>query len=272
MKIANKNFNLNGTDAYIMGILNVTPDSFSDGGRYNEVDAAVEHALAMVVDGADIIDIGAESTRPGHVQITVEEEIARLTPVLQALKKATDVPLSVDTYRAETAKAALAAGADMINDIWGLTYDPAMAQVVAEAGCPVCIMHNRDNNVYDDFVAEWLADIQHQLAIAEAAGIAKESIILDPGIGFAKSFAYDTTAMHHLTDLCALGYPVLLGTSRKRMIGNLLDLPVDQRDEGTAATTVYGYLAGARIFRVHNVQMNRRCLDTISHLEALKNG
>lgn len=272
MKLNNRTFDFNGTDAYIMGILNVTPDSFSDGGRYIHVETAISHALGMIADGADIIDIGAESTRPGHVQISVDEECERLLKVIRALKDVTDVPLSVDTYRAPVAQAAIEAGADMINDIWGLTYDENMAKVIAAADIPVCIMHNRDNNEYTDFISEWLNDMKRQLAIAKAAGIKDENIILDPGIGFAKNFDYDVTAIQHTSDLCALGYPVLLGTSRKRVIGNLLDLPVDQRDEGTAATTIIGYLGGARIFRVHDVRMNRRVLDTVVHMEAMKYG
>lgn len=272
MKINNRTFDFNGTDAYIMGILNVTPDSFSDGGRYNHVETAISHALGMITDGADIIDIGAESTRPGHMQISIDEECERLLKVIRALKDVTDVPLSVDTYRAPVAQAAIEAGADMINDIWGLTYDENMAKVVADADIPVCIMHNRDNNEYSDFIPEWLDDMKRQLAIAKAAGIKDENIILDPGIGFAKNFEYDVAAIQHTPDLCALSYPVLLGTSRKRVIGNLLDLPVDQRDEGTAATTIMGYLGGARIFRVHNVRINRRCLDTVAHMEAMKHG
>lgn len=272
MKLNNRTFDFNGTDAYIMGILNVTPDSFSDGGRYIHVETAISHALGMIADGADIIDIGAESTRPGHVQISVDEECERLLTVIRALKDVTDVPLSVDTYRAPVAQAAIEAGADMINDIWGLTYDENMSNVIAAADIPVCIMHNRDNNEYTDFISEWLNDMKRQLAIAKAAGIKDENIILDPGIGFAKNFDYDVAAIQHTPDLCALGYPVLLGTSRKRVIGNLLDLPVDQRDEGTAATTIIGYLGGARIFRVHDVRMNRRVLDTVAHMEAMKYG
>lgn len=272
MKLNNRTFDFNGTDAYIMGILNVTPDSFSDGGRYTHVETAISHALGMIADGADIIDIGAESTRPGHVQISVDEECERLLKVIRALKDVTDVPLSVDTYRAPVAQAAIEAGADMINDIWGLTYDENMAKVIAAAEIPVCIMHNRDNNEYTDFISEWLNDMKRQLAISKAAGIKDENIILDPGIGFAKNFEYDVAAIQHTPDLCTLGYPVLLGTSRKRVIGNLLDLPVNQRDEGTAATTIIGYLGGARIFRVHDVRMNRRVLDTVAHMEAMKHG
>lgn len=269
MEIGKKIFDFNSSRATIMGILNVTPDSFSDGGRYDTLDAAKRHALKLVEDGADLIDIGAESTRPGHTQISIEEECERLLKVIPALKSLTDVPLSVDTYRAPVAKAALEAGADMINDIWGLTYDSNMAKVVAEAGCPICIMHNRPNTNYGDFVRDYFYDIYKSLDLAKNAGIHDDAIILDPGIGFAKSFEWDGMAMQHLDTLTSLGYPVLLGTSRKRFVGNLLDLPIDERDEGTAATTIYGYLHGVRIFRVHNVKINRRCVDAFARMEAL---
>ena len=270
MNIGNTTLDL--SKPVVMGILNVTPDSFSDGGRYNSVDAAVQHTLKLVQDGADIIDIGAESTRPGHTPISVDEECSRLLPILEALKNITDRPLSVDTFHAETAQTVLNAGADMINDIWGLTGDADMASVVANSGCPVCIMHNRPDTNYQNFVADWLQDMRDRIALAHEAGIRDEQIILDPGIGFAKSYEWDVACMHHLNDLCALGYPVLLGLSRKRMIGNLSGLPVDQRDEATAAANLYGLLGGARIFRVHNVQLARRTLDTFARLEAENHG
>lgn len=270
MKIGNHIFDFTSEKPYIMGILNVTPDSFSDGGRFNSLDHAKRHALQLLEEGADIIDVGAESTRPGHTQISIDEELERLLPVLEALREITDAPISVDTYRAPVAEAALSHGAHMINDIWGLTYDDKMATVVAKAKCPVCIMHNRNNNSYSNFMHEFLADIQHQLDIALAAGIQKDCIILDPGVGFAKNFELDAEVLYRLNELCQLNYPVLLGTSRKRLIGNLLDLPVTERDEGTAATTIYGYMQGARIFRVHNVKISRRCVDTIYQLEKMK--
>ena len=272
MKIGNKLFDFTSATPYIMGILNVTPDSFSDGGRYNDVDAAVRHALDMVEEGCDIIDIGAESTRPGHTPISVDEECSRLLPVLRALKNATDVPLSVDTYRGSTAKAALDAGADMINDIWGLLDPDAVAPIVAEAGCPVCIVHNRPESSYNHFVHDWLLDMQNRIDRAHAAGILDKQIILDPGIGFAKSFDWDVDCMQHLSDLCAFGYPVLLGLSRKRMIGTLSGLPLDDRDEATAAANIHGYVNGARIFRVHNVRLARRTLDTFAQLEVTNHG
>ncbi|MEE0434191.1 MAG: dihydropteroate synthase [Peptococcaceae bacterium] len=272
MQIGNKYFDFSGATPFIMGILNVTPDSFSDGGRYNTVDAAVQHALDMIKDDCDIIDIGAESTRPGHTQISVDEECSRLLPVLKALKNATDIPLSVDTYRGTTAREALAHGADMINDIWGLLDPDAIAPVVAEAGCPICIMHNRHDTDYSDFVREWLLDMQNRVDRAHIAGITDKQIILDPGIGFAKSFDWDIDCMQHLDDLCALGYPVLLGLSRKRMIGTLSGLPLEERDEPTAAANIHGYLHGARLFRVHNVRLARRTLDTFAQLEVLNHG
>ena len=266
MKIGNREFDFT-ENAYVMGILNVTPDSFSDGGRYNSVDAAVAHAVQMVEDGADIIDIGAESTRPGHTHISAIDETARLLPALRAVRKAVNVPISVDTYRASVAAEALANGADMINDIWGLTYDKALPGVLAHSGCPVCIMHNRKEDTYRNFFPEWLDEMRDRIHLAKDGGIRDESIIIDPGIGFAKHFPEDTSAMLHLSDFCDLGYPVLLGVSRKRLIGSLTGLPVDERDEGTAAINVYGYLAGARIFRVHNVRTNRRMLDAVAHLK-----
>jgi dihydropteroate synthase len=266
MKIGNRDFDFT-TQPYIMGILNVTPDSFSDGGRYNNVQAAVDHAVQMVEEGADIIDIGAESTRPGHVAISAVEETARLLPALRAVRQAVDVPISVDTYRASVAAQALANGADMINDIWGLTFDEALSGIVAHAGCPICIMHNRKEDTYGTFLPEWMDDMRDRIRLAKEAGIKDEAIIIDPGIGFAKHFSEDSAAMRHLHEFCDLGYPVLLGVSRKRLIGTLTGQPVDERDEGTAALSVYGYLAGARIFRVHNVALNRRMLDAVWHLK-----
>lgn len=272
MKIGSHTFDLTGPRPVVMGILNVTPDSFSDGGRYDSVDAAVRHALAMISDGCDIIDIGAESTRPGHVQISTDEECTRLLPVIRALKAVTDVPLSVDTYRGTTAREALAAGCDMINDIWGLLDADAIAPAVAAAGCPVCIMHNRRDDDYGDFLDDWLADMRDRVARAHAADIADSQIILDPGIGFAKNFERDLACLAHLDALCALGYPVLLGVSRKRVIGNLSGQPVDARDEATAVVNLEGYRAGARIFRVHDVRLARRTLDTLAKWEGLTNG
>lgn len=267
MKIGNRTFDFEAGQGAIMGILNVTPDSFSDGGEWNSVEAALTHVAQMIDEGADLIDIGAESTRPGHEQISVDEELSRLLPVLEAVRSRFDIPISVDCYRAATAKEAIRAGADLINDIWGLTYDPEMAALVARSSLPVCIMHNRKNELYTDFVPNWLDDVRAQLAIAKGAGIAPEQIILDPGVGFAKDRKEDALAIRHLDELRALGYPVLLGTSRKRLLGEVLNVPAKERDLGTAATTVYGYCRGARIFRVHNVKANRQALDVAMALE-----
>lgn len=267
MKIGHRNFDFNTNQGIIMGILNVTPDSFSDGGQWNRLDDALAHTAQMIDDGADIIDIGAESTRPGHTQISVDEELSRLIPILEAIRSHFDIPISVDCYRAATAKEAIRSGADLINDIWGLTYDSEMAPLVAQSGLPVCIMHNRDNDLYHDFMTDFFADMRHQVAIAKDAGIKDEQIILDPGIGFVKNRDQEALCIKHLDQLVALGYPVLLGTSRKRLLGSILDVPAKERDLGTAATTVYGYLKGARIFRVHHVKANRQALDIAMALE-----
>ncbi|MUT67664.1 dihydropteroate synthase [Paenibacillus sp. NEAU-GSW1] len=248
-----------GSRTLIMGILNATPDSFSDGGRHNEVEAAAAHAAAMVEAGADIIDIGAESTRPGYVPISSEEELRRLLPVIEAVRKALPhIAISVDTYKAETARRALEAGAHIINDIWGLRYDPLMASVAAEYGCPVVITHNRTDSEYSDLVADVLADLQTSIDIARQAGIKESDIWLDPGFGFAKSYEDHLKLMGQLQALNALGYPVLLGTSRKRFIRQTLDLPVSELAEGTAATTALGIAQGCQIVRVHDVRANAR--------------
>ena len=259
MKIGKKEFDLEH-DAYIMGILNVTPDSFSDGGNYNDMDKALFHAEQMIKDGAAILDIGGESTRPGHIKISEEEEISRVCPILETMKKNFDVPLSLDTYKSKVAKAGIIAGADLINDIWGLKWDGRMAEVVAKAKVPVCLMHNREKENYDDFLMDVKKDLKESVSIAQAAGILDENILLDPGIGFAKNYEQNLTLMNHLEELKELGYPVLLGTSRKRMIGYALDLEVDEREEGTMATTVMGLMKGASIFRVHHVLGNYRAM------------
>ena len=245
---------------YIMDILNVTPDSFSDGGKWDSLDAARAHALSMVEEGAEIIDIGGESTRPGYTMISDEEEIERVVPVIEAVKKETDVPVSLDTYKSEVAKAGLEAGADLINDIWGLKFDPKMAEVIAQSGAACCLMHNREEAVYDDFIADMKTDLEECVRIAKDAGIGDDKIILDPGIGFGKTFEHNLKAMADLDVFCGMGYPLLLGTSRKSMIGNALDLPASERLEGTIATTVYGMMKGARFFRVHDVKENMRAM------------
>lgn len=259
MKIGNREFDLKN-HAYIMGILNVTPDSFSDGGNYNTLDGALFHAEQMIKDGVDIIDIGGESTRPGHEKISDTEEIHRVMPVIERIKSEFDIPVSLDTYKAEVAKEGIKAGIDLVNDIWGLKWDGNMAPVIAESGLPCCLMHNRREINYMDFMNDFRSDIEEILDIACWAGIDREKIILDPGIGFAKDYKMNLMIMNHLQLLAKWELPILLGTSRKSMIGNALDLPVDDREEGTLATTVIGRMKGCSIFRVHDVKKNKRAL------------
>jgi len=242
----------------IMGILNMTPDSFSDGGRYNAVDAALERACQLVQDGADIIDIGGESTRPGYEQIPAEEEIERVVPIIERLAKEVDVPISIDTYKAEVARAALKAGAHIINDIWGAKADPYMAKVAAETGAPIILMHNRQEKPYENFIRDVLNDLYESIQITKEAGVKDSQIILDPGIGFAKNLQENLLMMRNLHVIATLGYPVLLGTSRKSMIGNTLKLPVEERVEGTIASVCLGIQQGCQIIRVHDVKENAR--------------
>ena len=267
MRIGNKEFDCKNR-TYIMGILNVTPDSFSDGGSYQSVERALAHAGEMIADGAHIIDIGGESTRPGYTQISDEEEIERVVPIIEAIKKNYDIPVSIDTYKSKVAAAAVAAGADLINDIWGLKYDAAMADVIAKANVACCLMHNRTEAVYGDFLAEVKADLKECLIIAAKAGIPQDKIILDPGVGFAKSYEQNLEVIGHLEEFGELGYPILLGTSRKSVIGLTLDLPVEERLEGTLATTVQAVMAGCAFVRVHDVKANAR---TIQMAEAIRN-
>ncbi len=259
MRIGSREFEF-GKKTYVMGILNVTPDSFSDGGRYNDREKALEQVRKLITEGADIIDIGGESTRPGHEQITEEEEMRRVVPVIREVKEKFDIPVSVDTYRSSVAEAALEAGADLLNDIWGFLYDEKMAELAARFDVPVCLMHNRNNTEYTDFVKDVIADLEKCLAVAGKYGVKKEKIILDPGIGFGKTYEQNLMMMNHLEDICDLGYPVLLGASRKSMIGITLDLPVEEREEGTIATTVIGAVKGCSLVRVHNVKANVRAL------------
>lgn len=267
MYIGQKNFDFTGPDAYIMGILNVTPDSFSDGGKWNDMNRALTHVEDMLADGCAILDIGGESTRPGHVQISVDEECSRIIPIIEAVKARFDVPISIDCYRAGTARAAIDAGAHLVNDIWGLKYDPDMAPLIAETGVAYCLMHNDETPQYTNYPQDIWDDIQKQVDLALAAGCQKDQLILDPGVGFAKTRPEDAEVIHRLDELVALGYPVLLGTSRKRLLGSIVDRPAPDRDLATAATTVYGYLKGARIFRVHNVKANKEALDVAMAIE-----
>ncbi|MBQ6631282.1 MAG: dihydropteroate synthase [Romboutsia sp.] len=244
---------------YIMGILNVTPDSFSDGGNFNSVDKALQHAKAMINEGADIIDLGGESTRPGHNYVDVDEELRRVIPVIKKLKEELDTPISVDTYKAKVADESLKLGVEMINDVWGLRKDKDMANVIAKYDAHVCIMHNQDNTEYDKDLMESIKDfLSESINIAIEAGIDKNKIVLDPGIGFGKTYEQNLEVLKRLGELKELGYPILLGTSRKSVIGNTLDLPPKERVEGTIATTVLGVRDGVDIVRVHDVEKNLR--------------
>ena len=245
---------------YIMGILNVTPDSFSDGGKFNHLDAALRHAEEMVREGAAIVDIGGESTRPGHQVITDEEEISRVVPVIEAVKKHFDVPVSIDTYKGAVAEAALQAGADLVNDIWGFKHDKRVAELTAKYGAACCLMHNRQEAVYDDFQKDVVSDLEECVRIAREAGVADDKIILDPGVGFGKTYEMNLEITNHVDILHQLGFPVLLGTSRKSMIGLTLDLPATDRVEGTLATTVSGVMKGCSFVRVHDIKENYRII------------
>ena len=259
MKIRNTEFDVKN-HTYIMGILNVTPDSFSDGGKWDTLDHAMKHVETMLADGADLIDVGGESTRPGHTPVGAQEEIERVLPVIEAIRSRFDVPISVDTYKGSVADASLKAGADLINDVWGLKYDPEMAPVIAHHNAPCCLMHNKENTEYNNFLVDMLSETQECVNIARKAGIKDENIILDPGVGFGKTYEMNLETMNHLELFQHLGFPVLLGTSRKSMIGLTLDLPVDQRVEGTLATSVIGVMKGCAFVRVHDVKENRRVI------------
>lgn len=247
-----------GPTARLMGILNVTPDSFSDGGQHSDASAAVDAALAMIGEGADIIDIGGESTRPGADAVSALEEQRRIMPVIEALGERDDVLISVDTWRADTARIALAAGAHLINDVWGLQRDPQMARIVADAGAAVAIMHTgRERERLPDLVEDQLHWFAASLEIARKAGIADDQILLDPGFGFAKDADDNLELMARFAELHILGLPLLAGTSRKRFIGGLTGREAAGRDVGTVATSVALRLAGAAMFRVHNVAFNK---------------
>lgn len=248
-----------GRRTIIMGILNITPDSFSDGGAYADIDAAVARAVQMAEEGADIIDVGGESTRPGAAAVPEEEELRRVIPVIQAVSRAVRLPVSVDTYKAEVARQALAAGAHMINDIWGCKKDNGMARVAADSGCPIVLMHNRREPVYSgDLIADMLDDLRESAMLAQQAGVAASQIILDPGIGFGKTLEHNLEAMGRLGELRQLGYPLLLGTSRKSVIYKTLGLPANDVVEGTAATVALGIAQGCDIMRVHDVRQMKR--------------
>ena len=251
----------------IMGILNMTPDSFSDGGQFKSHDKAIDHALKMVEEGANIIDIGGESTRPGAEAVQLEEELSRTIPIIEAIRLKSDCLISIDTYKSKVAKAALDAGADMVNDISGLTFDHNMASLVAKRNVPVIIMHIKGkpgdmqkNPNYDNLIKEIKAFFEVQIAIAKKAGIDSGNIILDPGIGFGKRLEDNFEIIRELGQISTMGYPVLLGPSRKSFIGFTLDLPVEERIEGTLASITAGVINGARIVRVHDIRATRRTL------------
>jgi dihydropteroate synthase len=268
-----------GRRTYVMGIVNATPDSFSGDGvmasdREGYIDAAVRHAEQQIAAGADIVDIGGESTRPGSQPVSAEEEYHRVVPVIVALRQKVKTPISVDTYKAEIARAALDAGADMVNDVWGLRMDPEMKRLVADRGVPVVIMHNRSQPKdavqserlggryvgveYEDLLSDVIRELRTQVDLGLDAGIAPDKIIVDPGIGFGKTLEQNLELLNRVDELRALGYPILLGPSRKGFIGFTLDLPPDQRVEGTAAAVAVGITRGVDIVRVHDVQAMAR--------------
>ena len=252
-----------GERTLVMGILNVTPDSFSDGGRYNNLDSAMKQAERLISEGADIIDVGGESTRPGHIQITSEEEISRVVPIIEKISKNLDTIISIDTYKYDVAKEAIKVGANIINDIWGLQYDNGeMAELVKKSNLPLIAMHNQNDEVYNKDIMLVLREFfEKTFKIADKYGIDRDTIILDPGLGFGKNVEQNIEVLSRLNELKDMGF-ILLGASKKRFIGKLLnDLPFDERVEGTVATTVIGIERGVDIVRVHNVLENKRaCL------------
>jgi len=259
MKIGGRVFDTENR-TYIMGILNVTPDSFSDGGSYKNMDMILKRAETMIEEGADIIDVGGESTRPGYLKITDEEEAARVIPVIERIHCEFDVPISVDTYKSGVARVALHSGAHLINDIWGLKYDKDMARVISDAEAVCCLMHNRKEIDYRDFFSDCLNDLNESAAIAIEAGIRRDRIILDPGVGFSKTGAQNLQVIKRLNEFNRLGYPILLGASRKSVIGLTLDLPVSKRLEGTIVTSVFAVLNHCAFVRVHDVKENKRAI------------
>lgn len=259
MRIGTHEFDVEN-NTYIMGILNVTPDSFSDGGKLGSIDTALKKAEQMQSEGAAILDIGGESTRPGYTPVSEEEEMERILPVIEAVKARLDIPVSVDTYKPLVAEAAIQAGADLINDIWGLRADAKMADVIAKKKVACCLMHNRRDTQYQNLIEDVLDDLRESLSIAELAGISKEQIMLDPGVGFAKDYAQNLEVLRNLNRVKELGCPVLLGASRKSVIGLTLDLPSDERLEGTLVTTVAAVQQGCSFVRVHDVKENYRAI------------
>jgi dihydropteroate synthase len=263
----------NGT--IIMGILNVTPDSFSDGGLYTNIEDALKKAKLLIEDGAQIIDIGGESTRPGSKMLSAEEEINRVIPIIKHISKDINVPISIDTYKAKVAELACESGASIINDVWGAKYEPDIAKVAANYNVPIVLMHNRENKNYSNFIEDVVTDLKESISIAKSNGVKEENIILDPGIGFAKTPQQNITLLQNISEIKKLGFPVLLGTSRKSFIGLILDLPVNQRTEGTISTVCYGILNNIEIMRVHDVKEVSRAakvMDVLTGKRGFVNG
>ena len=257
MIIGNKEFK---NRTYVMGILNVTPDSFSDGGTHNTIDTALKHTEKMINEGADIIDVGGESTRPGYTMISDDEEISRVVPVIEKLKANFNIPISIDTYKSAVAEAAAKAGADLINDIWGFKYDEKIAEVTSKYNLSCCLMHNRKEPIYQNYMEDVINDLKNSIEIAEKYGVHKNKIVLDPGVGFAKSYEQNLEIINKLEALDVLGYPVLSGTSRKSVIALTLNLPVNERVEGTIATSVIAVMKNSLFVRVHDVKENKRAI------------
>lgn len=259
MKIGNRELDTTA-HTYVMGILNMTPDSFSDGGKWNSTDAALRHVEQMIAEGAVVIDVGGESTRPGYETISDGEEIARVVPIIAKIKSEFNILVSLDTYKSTVAAAGIQAGADMINDIWGLRYDAAMAPLIAENNAACCLMHNRSEAPAGELMQTVLLDLGESVRIAEAAGIAKERILLDPGIGFGKTYEQNLQMLHDMEELHAFGYPLLLGASRKSVVGLTIGLPVEERLEGTLVTTVLAVMKRYAFVRVHDVKEHVRAI------------
>ena len=265
MIIGNKSFDTKN-HTYIMGILNVTPDSFSDGGNYTVVDKALFRVEEMIKEGVDILDVGGESTIPGYRPISDEEEIDRVVPVLERIKSNFDIPISLDTYKSKVAFHGIKAGADMINDIWGLKADDKMARIIAENQVACCLMHNRKEANYESFLEDVVADVKETVSMALDAGVAKDKIIIDPGVGFGKTYEHNLEILRKIDVLGTLGYPILLGVSRKSVIGLTLDLPVSERLNGTLALSAYGMMKGCSFLRVHDIRQNK---EVVCMLEAI---
>ncbi|MBK5200340.1 MAG: dihydropteroate synthase [Spirochaetaceae bacterium] len=266
MRIANKNFDTEN-NVYIIGILNVTPDSFSDGGLYNNIDSALKQTEKMIKDGASIIDVGGESTRPNYTKIGINEEIDRVSSYIAAIKKNFDIPVSLDSYKEEVLKANINQ-IDMINDIWGLKWNPCIADLVASSNLPYVLMHNRAKADYTNFIEDFFSDIKESLAIAKKAGIKKENIIIDGGVGFQKTYEQNLITLNNTKDLKTLGYPIMVAVSNKSVIGLTLNEDVNHRLYGTLATTAHAVMEGASFVRVHDVRANYEIIKMIKSIKA----